>query len=145
MAEATLRPATGADMPAIRDWAERLALDTERMAPDQFLVATVAGELVGFARLKPYDDGSIELGCLGVLPEHRGQGIARQLNETLLRRIPPEQSIWVTTDQPELARKLGFELADDAPCVIKEKAGRCCERYGRNGVVIMTRRGDADV
>ena len=130
-------------MPTIREWAERLALDRERMAPEQFLVATVEGALAGFARLKPYDDGSIELGCLGVLPEHRGQDIARQLNGALLRRIPPDQDVWVTTDQPELARKFGFELADDAPLAIKEKAGRCCEHYGRSGVVIMTRRGGA--
>jgi N-acetylglutamate synthase-like GNAT family acetyltransferase len=141
MPDVTLRRATDRDLPALTQWAKRLALDRECLAAEQCLIAEVEGELVGFARLKPYDDGSLELGMLGVVPQHRGQGIARLLGEALLRRVPPGCDVWVTTDQPDLGRKFGFEIADDAPCTIREKAGRCCEEFGRTGVVIMRRSG----
>ena len=128
-----IRAAEPQDMPTIRLLAEAYALDTEHLEAEQFLVAEEEDQLVGFGRLKPYQD-AVELGCLGVLPECRGGGVARQLVERLLSRVQGE--VYVTTDLPELGRKLGFVEVEEAPASILEKVKRF-EGHRRKGIVIM--------
>lgn len=120
-------------MPMIRRLAEAYALDTERLEAEQFLVAEEGGRLVGFGRLKPYPD-AVELGCLEIIPERRGSGIARQLVECLLSRA--EGEVYVTTDLPELGRKFGFVEVEEAPASILEKVKRF-EGHQRKGIVVM--------
>lgn len=120
-------------MPMIRRLAEAYALDTERLEAEQFLVAEEEDQLVGFGRLKPYPD-AVELGCLGIIPERRGSGIARQLVECLLSRA--EGEVYVTTDLPELGRKFGFVEVEEAPASILEKVNRF-EGHRRKGIVVM--------
>lgn len=120
-------------MPMIRQLAEAYALDTERLEAEQFLVAEEEDQLVGFGRLKPYPD-AVELGCLGIIPERRGSGIAHQLVECLLSRA--EGEIYVTTDLPELGRKFGFVEVGEAPASILEKVKRF-EGHRRKGIVVM--------
>jgi N-acetylglutamate synthase-like GNAT family acetyltransferase len=129
----TIRPATEKDMLTVRRLAETYALDTERLAAEQFLVAEERGRLVGFSRLKPYPD-AVELGCLGIIPERRGSGIARQLVERLLARVAGD--VYVTTDVPELAQRFGFVEVDQAPASILDKVKRF-EGHRRTGIVIM--------
>ena len=136
MLELHIRPATAQEMPAIQHLAEEYALDTERLEATQFLVAEEQGRLVGFGRLKPYPD-AVELGCLGVVPERRGSGVARQLVEHLLSHVQGE--VYVTTDLPALGRKLGFEETKEAPASILEKVRRF-EGHRRQGIVIMRSR-----
>jgi N-acetylglutamate synthase-like GNAT family acetyltransferase len=113
-----IRPAADQDMPTIRRLAEAYALDTERLEADQFLVAVERGQIVGFGRLKPYPD-AVELGCLGVVPERRRNGIARQLIEHLLARV--DGDVYVTTDLPEFARRLGFVETEMHPYLFWKK------------------------
>lgn len=129
----TIRPATEKDMLVVRRLAEAYALDTERLAAEQFLVAEERGRLVGFSRLKPYPD-AVELGCLGIIPERRGSGIARQLVERLLARV--EGDVYVTTDHPGLAQRFGFVAVEQAPASILDKVKRF-EGHRRTGIVIM--------
>ena len=84
-------------------------------------------------QVKPYDD-AVELGCLGVVPERRGNGIGRQLIEHLLARV--EDDVYVTTDLPELSWRFGFVETDHAPVSILEKVKRF-EGDRRKGIVIM--------
>lgn len=131
-----IRAAEPRDMPTIHQLAEAYALDTERLEVEQFLVAVDRGRPVGFARLKPYPD-AVELGCLGIIPDHRESGIARQLVERLLSQV--EGEVWVTTDLPELARRFGFVEVEEAPASILEKVKRF-EGHRRKGIVIMKMR-----
>ena len=129
----TIRPATEKDMLTVGRLAEAYALDTERLSAEQFLVAEEQGRLVGFSRLKPYPD-AVELGCLGIIPERRGSGIARQLVERLLDGVAGD--VYVTTDLPELAQRFGFVEVNQAPVSILDKVKRFEGRH-RTGIVIM--------
>ena len=128
-----IRPATEKDMTMVRHLAEAYALDTEYLEAEQFLIAEEKGQLVGFSRLKPYPD-AVELRCLGIIPERRGSGIARQLVERLLAQV--EGEVYVTTDLPELAQRFGFVVVDQAPVSILDKVRRF-EGHWRTGIVIM--------
>jgi len=46
-------PATAADMAFIAETIERLRLDGERLAPEQFITLRRDGRIVAFGRIKP--------------------------------------------------------------------------------------------
>ncbi len=56
-----------------------MALDWHR-----FVIAEDGDEIVGMGQIKPHGDGSRELASIAVIPERRGQGIARKIIEHLL-------------------------------------------------------------
>ena len=116
-----LRTAVMTDMPIIVKMIGEFCLDFEELHPEQFVVADEDGKMLGFGRLKSYDD-AVEMGCLGVLHERRNQGIGRMIIDELVRRGP--DTIWVTTDLPGYLSPLGFQETDDMPDSIARKLER---------------------
>jgi N-acetylglutamate synthase-like GNAT family acetyltransferase len=50
----------------------------------RFGIAEDDGQVIGIGQIKPHGDGSRELASIAVIPERRGQGIARKIIEHLL-------------------------------------------------------------
>jgi N-acetylglutamate synthase-like GNAT family acetyltransferase len=87
---ATLRPATAADQPLIRQWVRAARLNTLRLDWHNFLIAeqtnTASTQVVGIGQLRPHRDGTLELASLVVAPEVRGQGVGTMLVNALIAR-----------------------------------------------------------
>jgi putative acetyltransferase len=100
--------------------ADRIESLRERIANQHFLVAELAGEIVGFASLAPPD----YLDLMYVSARHQRLGIGRRLGETMLahavaagaRRVEADVSL---TARP-LFEALGFEHVEDRYPVIDE-------------------------
>jgi GNAT superfamily N-acetyltransferase len=65
-------------------WVERAARTTtteiaEMIATDQITLARVEGQIVGSIRIQQLDDGIGEFGMLVADPDHRGEGVGREL------------------------------------------------------------------
>jgi N-acetylglutamate synthase-like GNAT family acetyltransferase len=128
------------DMPVIEEAVERMRLDAEDLAVEQFIVAREDGQgkLLGFGRIKPYGNGVFELGSVGVMEDARGRGVGERLVKELIARFPSEE-IYITTDLVDYFMRFGFSMAASPPKVIVEKVNRVCSSL-RSGVVPMTLR-----
>lgn len=85
MAEYTLRPALEAESAAIRDLIHLVGINPTGLDWRRFLVAvTPEGRVIACGQLKPHGRDLLELASIAVLPEHRGEGLARAVIERLL-------------------------------------------------------------
>jgi amino-acid N-acetyltransferase len=78
----TIRRATEADAPTIRQMVRVEGLDPTSLKWPNFLIAEVGGQITGIGQIKHYP-GCEELGSLIVLEPYRGQGIAAALIKQL--------------------------------------------------------------
>jgi putative endonuclease len=127
--DATLRPATRADLPLIAKTIRRFTLDPERLEPEQFLVAMEGRARAGFARIKPYRN-CFELGSVAVLEKFRNRGVASRLVRCLMSRFPTPK-VWITTMSPDYFKRFGFETATP-PAELARKLKTIChaEKWG---------------
>jgi amino-acid N-acetyltransferase len=85
----SLRPATQADFPAIRDLIHRVQINPMGLDWPRFVVAVDAqGRIVGCGQVKLHGDGSRELASIAVEAEWRGQGIAGTIIRHLVAQHP---------------------------------------------------------
>jgi putative endonuclease len=135
-----IRPARPADLPFIRRTIAALDLDPERLAHEQFFVATAGGARVGFVRVKPYAR-CFELGSLAVLPGWRGRGFGAKLARFVIARFPTRR-VWVTTDIVGYFTPLGFREAVP-PADLRRKLTGITHQVHRTGIVaLVASRGD---
>jgi threonine dehydratase len=133
--EAQITPATTSDLPFIRDAIERLRLDPEDIAPEQFITIRRAGQIIAFGRIKPYRE-TYELGGVGVLEEQRGHGLGETIVRELIRRFPQDE-VYITTDIPEYFERMGFLRTEILPPELEAKIARVCDglRPGTVGMI----------
>ncbi len=110
-----LRCAKAADEPLIRGLVRSNNLNPLSVHWERFTLATrgEGGPVVGIGQIKIHGDGSRELASIAVVPEARGQGIARLLIEHLL--ADETGDVWLTC-RPELRafyRPFGFVDVED--------------------------------
>ncbi len=84
-----LRPAVKTDFPSIRRIIYSARINPGGLDWRRFMVACRAdpgggGEIIGCGQVKPHRDGSRELASIAVVPNWRGQGIARAIIERLM-------------------------------------------------------------
>lgn len=117
--------ATRDDIVLIKKYINKFKLDPENIEHEQFIVAKINDELVGFGRLKPYPDCT-ELGAVGVIPKYRKKGIGKKLIKELIRKGPKD--IYITTDIPKYFHQFGFKVITEGPNSIMEKCKICSIR-----------------
>src|SRR4051812_29175588 len=100
-------PASEEDMAFVREHIARFHLDPERLEARQFTIFWDDDRIVAFGRVKPYADGTCELGGVGVVEEVRGRGVGELVVRTLIRAFPVED-VWITTDLPGWFERFGF-------------------------------------
>ena len=121
--DATIRPATRNDLPLIKKTILRFTLDTERLEPEQFVIAMEGRAPAGFARIKPYR-GCFELGSVAVLEKYRERGVGSRLVRCLMSKFPTRK-VWITTMSPDYFKRFGFETATP-PAELARKMKTIC-------------------
>lgn len=137
----TTQPVYNVCNAAAEDWSgilkllEKINLDCENTALEQFAVCCRGAVLLGAGRLKQHSD-AIELCSLGVREPHRNQGIGKALVQFLLQQAKGE--IYVVTDIPAYFSKLGFTRAQHYPSSLEGKRQRCISHYECINPVVMS-------
>lgn len=116
----TLRHAVAADLPAIRALVRAERLNPNDLRWQNFVVATLAGTVVGAAQIRHHEVGSHELGSLVVAPAHRGRGIADRMIGHLLDHHHGPVHVVTAVANARHYRRWGFHrvpVADAPPSV----------------------------
>lgn len=100
---------------------------------DLIAVAEVDGRRAGLGRLVPVEEGIGELGGIYVLPDFRGQGLAREIVAFLVRESPYRQLFCIPFAHLEgFYRGFGFEPVGAGTPVPRELAAKvawCAGEY----------------
>jgi threonine dehydratase len=133
--DAEITPAAPHDLTFIRETIERLRLDPERLDAAQFITLRSDGRILGFGRVKPYEN-TYELGSVAVVEEERGHGWGEVIVRELIRRFPQDE-VYITTDLPAYFERFGFLRTEILPPELEDKISRVCEglRPGTVGMV----------
>ena len=84
-----LRPALASDARRIRQIIHQVHINPVGLDWQRFILAVdEQDQVIGCGQVKPHQDGSRELASIAVLPEWRGQKIARAIIEHLLAANP---------------------------------------------------------
>jgi len=120
--------------------ARRYDLDSNDMKAEDFIVAEERGSIIGFGRLWEHD-GAIELGTIGVVEEHRGKGVAKEIVKGLLDRAVKGRhmplTIYLTTLIPSFFERFGFKALTTPPpqSMIRKKGW--CDGCSKTGCTVM--------
>jgi N-acetylglutamate synthase-like GNAT family acetyltransferase len=114
----TLRPATKADAARIRQIISLVQINPISLNWRRFILATDREDrIIGCGQLKPHADGSLELASIAVLPDWRGNGIARTIIDHLLEQYPGTLFLTCRSQLEPMYQKFGFQSLqfDDMP------------------------------
>lgn len=110
-----LRPAAREDSLAIRALIHAVAINPTGLDWRRFLIAvTPDGRLVGCGQVKPHRGGARELASIAVIPEIRGNGVARAVIERLLADQREELYLTCRASLGPFYNKFGFRTAQAA-------------------------------
>lgn len=79
-----LRLATAQDQKTIERMIHNAGINPMSLDWQRFVIAEDNDQVIGIGQIKQHGDGSHELASIAVIPERRGQGIARKIIEHLL-------------------------------------------------------------
>ena len=109
MTEYTLRPAKESESAQIRDLIRLVGINPMGLDWKRFVVAVnERDEVIGCGQLKPHGKEILELASIAVVPEQRGQGIARAVIEHLLKDSPRPLYLTCVSSNGPLYEKFGF-------------------------------------
>ena len=97
-------------------------------APDEFLVAEQDGEVVACGRLKPLNDGTLELASVAVRDDLRGRRIGERLVRALLDAA--DRPVVALALAPAFFERVGLQRIADVPAALREKADGVCASSG---------------
>lgn len=80
------RPATAADMPAIRAIIREAEINPLGLKWQNFLVAEETGTVVATGQIKSHSDGSRELASIATRPTHQRRGLASEIVRRLMKQ-----------------------------------------------------------
>ena len=104
-----LRPAQESDAPQIKALIHLVGINPMGLDWRRFIVAVDArDQVVGTGQLKPHGTDILELSSIAVIPEHRGEGIARAIIEHLLKDGPRPLYLTCLSTLGPLYEKFGF-------------------------------------
>jgi amino-acid N-acetyltransferase len=119
--EVNVRSARGADIAALAELIEpvvqqrkllRRTIDELTLLLPNYVVAEIAGRIVGCAALEIYSSKLAEIRSLVVAPEFQGQGIGKRLVEACVERAREENvlEVMAITSSEEFFRSCGFDF-----------------------------------
>ncbi|GIV29966.1 MAG: hypothetical protein KatS3mg028_1032 [Bacteroidia bacterium] len=125
-----VQPCDEIDFEKVKQYVREMCLDDREMFASQFLVAKKDEEILGFGRLREYDD-SVELCSLGVIERYRGQGIGKKIVLSLIDIFYQKmdfnrKNLYVVTIIPAYFSKFGFRIIESNwPLFIMKKYEYC--------------------
>ena len=118
MTNFTLRPARESESRVIKDLIHLTGLNPVGLDWKRFIVAiNDRDQVMGIGQLKPHGPDILELASIAVLPEYRGQGVARAIIEDLLKASPRPLYLMCESSNGSLYEKFGFHAisVDEMP------------------------------
>jgi N-acetylglutamate synthase-like GNAT family acetyltransferase len=110
------------DIDFIKQHIQLLDLDNRDLQFQQFVVAKLQDDIVGFGRIRKHK-GCDEFCSLGIIEAYRNQGIAEAL---ILAHIElSTQPIYLVCIIPEFFEPLGFTIVTEYPPEILDKLNYC--------------------
>jgi N-acetylglutamate synthase-like GNAT family acetyltransferase len=119
LADFTIRKAFESEAGQINQLIHLVGINPTGLDWKRFFVALdTAGRIIGCGQIKPHGKDLLELASIGVLPEYRGQGVARAIIDRLLSAEPqrPLYLMCMSHNGP-MYEKFGFQSvpADQMP------------------------------
>jgi|ERR1051326_8069333 N-acetylglutamate synthase-like GNAT family acetyltransferase len=102
--------------------AKSFDLDVEDFSHEQFLIARKENQIIGFGRLRKYNDCT-EVATVGVIHPERNRGVGTSIVKELIQIGPKE--IFVTCVIPNFFSRVGFEAVKHYPSVLRKKVDFC--------------------
>jgi N-acetylglutamate synthase-like GNAT family acetyltransferase len=104
-----IRPALESESAQIKDLIHLVGINPTALDWKRFIVAVnEQGEVIGCGQVKPHGKDVLELASIAVLPEHRGQGIARKIIEALLEKTPRPLYLMCMAHNGPMYERFGF-------------------------------------
>lgn len=119
-----LRVPSGNEFRQIQKYVQTFDLDNRLLLQNEFIAAFRNKELVGFGRLRKHAD-CIELCSLGVVTEHRKQGIGKAIVNELIKHT--NQAIHLVCIIPDFFAPFGFNSVENFPEAIQDKLNYCTQ------------------
>lgn len=114
----------------LQEYVNAMCLDYRHLQCNEFLIALVNDELIGFGRIRDYEDCA-ELCSLGVVEAHRNKGVGKKLVISLIKNFyrknfNHQKNLYVVTIIPKYFQKFGFDIVENSyPLPILEKYNYC--------------------
>ena len=106
----TLRPARENDAASIKHLIHSVGINPMELDWRRFIVAVnPEDQIIATGQVKPHKGDILELASIAVVPEHRGEGIARAVIEYLLKDRPRPVYLTCRTQLEPLYEKFGFQ------------------------------------
>ena len=100
----------------------KFELDNRNLRKEEFLVALINHNLVGFGRIRKHENCS-ELCSLGVIEPERFKGVGKQLVQALIQKAT--EPIYLACIIPQYFEPFGFVVVDEFPESMQEKLNYC--------------------
>ena len=114
MTNYNLRPALESESIQIKGLIKLVGINPTGLDWKRFLVAVnESGQVLGCGQIKPHGGDIRELASIAVLPEYRGQGLARAVIEMLLRENPRPLYLTCLSHNGPMYEKFGFQVVAD--------------------------------
>lgn len=109
MPDYEVRPALEKESTQIKDLINLVGINPMGLDWRRFLVAVEgSGRVIGCGQIKPHGADILELASIGVMPDYRGQGIARKIIEMLLEQNPHPLYLMCVEHNGAMYEKFGF-------------------------------------
>ena len=109
MTEFTIRPARETESAAIKELVHSVGINPMDLDWRRFIVAVDAqAKIVATGQIKPHGKDILELASIAVVPDYRGQGLARAIIENLLEGSPRPLYLTCRSKLEPLYKKFGF-------------------------------------
>lgn len=141
-----IHPCSLKDFEAVQRYVNELHLDNREMQYHQFVVAFLKNTIIGFGRIREYDD-SAEICSVGVLEPFRNKGVGKKLVYALIDNFYQNnkfnrKNLYVVTIIPPYFEKFGFEITEQFPKSINDKLQYCISHLSvpeKYAVMMLTR------
>lgn len=97
-------------------------LDNRSLQKEEFLVAKQKQQILGFGRIREYED-CYELCSLGVIEPERNKGIGKQLTQALIQKA--KQPLYLVCIIPDFFKPFNFRETKAYPSVLADKLQYC--------------------
>lgn len=130
-----VRHATEADGAFVEESVKKHHFDVETLNPEEFVVATENGDLIGLGRLRKTGE-YYEIDSVLVVEKMRRGGIGSLIVQHLIGDAPATK-IYVLTDLVGFFKRLGFVETQESPPRLSSKLAAACRVKGRRNTVLM--------
>lgn len=106
----------------VKKYISLFELDNRELKAEEFLVASINNSLVGFGRIREFENCS-ELCSLGVIEPERYKGIGSSLTKQLIKKA--KNKLYLVCIIPDFFKPIGFEICVQFPAELKDKLNYC--------------------